>query len=218
MMWWAWQCRGVRPQRMQPRSRGDQRGPLGADARPFSPEGEGMKVPVRLIPKITVHTAARQQIERSSAQGCRRPGWRCHWWAGSPIHEDGHRGHPAGVGVGRRRLRHVGQGIGAALGRGGGVVGVRGAGERCQGFGQDRPVDLVEHSGDRPHPVRPGGQAQGAFGALLIRLRSRWVGLSASAATCSTRRTSEASVNFARPTIAACLLVKSSIAGAWARI
>ncbi len=135
----------------------------------FRPSARGMKVPLRLIPKITVHTAAHDNKSNDPApRGCRRPGSRCHWWAGSPNPPGWTPRTPRRGGCWPPRLRHVGQGISAALGRGGGVVGVRGAGERCQGFGQDRPVDLVEHSGDRPHPC-PCGQAQGPFGALLIQ-------------------------------------------------
>ena len=86
------------------------------------------------------------------------------------------------------------------------------------GFRPGSPVDLVEHSGDRPHPVRAGRQAQGAFGALLIQAQVQVGGVVGLSGDLQYRRTSEASVNFARPTIAASLLVKSSIAGAWARI
>ena len=87
-----------------------------------------MKVPVRFDPEDhRAHRRARQQVEGSSAQGgaC-RPGSHCHWWAGSPNPPGWTPRTPRRVGVGRRGLGHVGQGIGAALGRGGGVVGVRG--------------------------------------------------------------------------------------------
>ena len=181
--------------------------------------GEGMKVPVRLIPKITVHTAAHDNRSNDPApRGAVDQGRVVTGGQVLQIHQDGHRGHPAGWVLAAAALNMSVRGISAALGRGGGVVGVRGSGERCQGFGQDRPVDLVEHPVIAHIPFARADRRRDRLARCWSSVRSRWVGLSASAATCSTRRTSEASVNFARPTIAASLLVKSSMAGAWARI
>ena len=127
MMWWAWRCRvgpssGCSPGR-------------GRSARPIGPRRPGVagvrtlgdEVPVRLILKITVHTAAHDNRSKSSTEGVPSTGVALSpVWAGLQIHEDGHRGHPAGVVLAAAALGHVGRGISAALGRSGGAVGVRG--------------------------------------------------------------------------------------------
>ena len=150
-----------------------------------------------------VHAAARQQVEVVSEVGCRRsntprfrpvvkstPGWTLRT--------------PSGALIISSRVGCVRQGVCPALRRGGRVQGVRRAGERGQVFGQHRPVDLIEHAGDRPHPVRAGGQPQERLARCCSRVKSRWVGLWASATVCNTRRTSLASVALARATTAGC--------------
>ena len=101
---------------MQPRSR--------AINAPIGPRRPGvvfvrgrMKVPVRLIPKITVHTARTTTIERSGTEGV--PSTRVALSLVGRFSRSTRMdtADTRRVGVGRRGLGHVGQGISAALGR-----------------------------------------------------------------------------------------------------